>query len=147
VVYNSRLFNGFNKWSMWSIIVVITLGKCATHVLANWKFSQLNLSSVERVWVECHVAESNFLSHLGGLKLGLKTLSQKYRNWGELRNELFYYIKWTFHLQYIMNSPSYRKSTFQYTRIFKTVWCLIYIKYDGTDLVCDGLGSSKSKII
>jgi hypothetical protein len=29
VEYNSRLFNGFNNCSFWSIIVVITLGKCA----------------------------------------------------------------------------------------------------------------------
>jgi hypothetical protein len=29
VVYNSSMFNGFNNCTLWSIIVVITLGKCA----------------------------------------------------------------------------------------------------------------------
>jgi hypothetical protein len=56
VVYNSRLFNGFNNCSLWSIIVVITLGKCAHRTPV--PFSQLNLISVEHVWVECHLAES-----------------------------------------------------------------------------------------
>jgi hypothetical protein len=74
-VNNSPKLNGFNNWTLWSIIVVKTRGKCAhkrrqafgsaTHVLASWKvkifmhtpFSQLTLSSVEHVWVEYHVAE------------------------------------------------------------------------------------------
>jgi hypothetical protein len=39
VVYNSRLFNGFNHCCFWSIIVEITLGNCAhtCTVLASFK--------------------------------------------------------------------------------------------------------------
>jgi hypothetical protein len=47
VAYNSRLFNGFNNCTLWSIIVAIPLGKCAhrrrhafgsaTYVLASFK--------------------------------------------------------------------------------------------------------------
>jgi hypothetical protein len=79
VVYSSRMFNGFNNFILWSIISLITLGKCAhrtpedvreSHTYVYWPheskncvwkaktFSQLNLSSVEHVWVEHHVAVS-----------------------------------------------------------------------------------------
>jgi hypothetical protein len=80
VVYNSPYFNGFNNCTFWSIIVVITLGKCAHRtplgvrerhtciglmkskkIYMKTPFLQLNLSSVEHVWVEYHVAESTVL--------------------------------------------------------------------------------------
>jgi hypothetical protein len=36
-VYNSRLFNGFNNCCFWSLIVVITLGKCAHRTPAGFR--------------------------------------------------------------------------------------------------------------
>jgi hypothetical protein len=56
-IYNSHTFNGFNNCTLWSIIVVITLGKCAhqtpadvlerhTCILASWKVKMLYENSI-----------------------------------------------------------------------------------------------------
>jgi hypothetical protein len=76
VAYNLCLFDSFNNYSLWSIIVVITLEKCAQRTPAGVRERHtcigliqsinfymiynniLNLGSAEHVWVEYHVAES-----------------------------------------------------------------------------------------
>jgi hypothetical protein len=66
-VFNSRLFNGLNNCAIGTIIVAITLGKCAHRTPAGVRklhiciglmksmkppFTQLRLSSVERMGVD-----------------------------------------------------------------------------------------------
>jgi hypothetical protein len=47
VVYNSRLFNGFNNCTFWSIIVVITLGKCAHRTPAGRRSGAPHMASLK----------------------------------------------------------------------------------------------------